>query len=100
MAPPGPAVRLEHVRRSFRGTVALADLSLEVASGQVTVLLGPNGAGKTTALRILTGALTVEAGTVRVLGLDPDSDGDEVRRRTGVVSAKPALYDRLTGWDN
>jgi ABC-2 type transport system ATP-binding protein len=100
MPAPGPAVRLEHVRRSFRGTVALADLNLEVASGQVTVLLGPNGAGKTTALRVLTGALTAEGGSVRVLGLDPASDGDEIRRRTGVVSAKPALYDRLTGRDN
>ena len=100
-SPPAPAaVRLEHVRRAFRGVPALVDLSLEVAAGQVTVLLGPNGAGKTTALRILTGALAVDAGTVRVLGLDPVSDGNEVRRRTGVVSAKPALYDRLTGEDN
>jgi len=80
--------------------VALADLSLEVAAGQVTVLLGPNGAGKTTALRLLTGALSPDSGSIRVLGLDPLSQGDEVRRRTGVVSAKPALYDRLTGWDN
>ncbi len=95
-----PAVHLEHVRRTFRGVVALEDLSLEVGAGQVTVLLGPNGAGKTTALRILTGALEAEAGNVRVLGLDPATDGDEVRRRTGVVSAKPALYDRLTGRDN
>jgi ABC-2 type transport system ATP-binding protein len=94
------AVRLEHVRRTFRGIVALDDLSLEVGAGQVTVLLGPNGAGKTTALRILTGALEAEAGSVRVLGLDPATDGDEVRRRTGVVSAKPALYDRLTGEAN
>ena len=93
-------MRLEHVSRSFRGVVALADLSLEVAAGQVTVLLGPNGAGKTTALRILTGALAVESGHVRVFGLDPAGGGDEVRRRTGVVSAKPALYDRLTGRDN
>ena len=100
MPPPCPAVHLQHVRRSFKGTVALADLSLDVASGQVTVLLGPNGAGKTTALRLMTGALTAEAGTVQVFGLDPDCDGDEIRRRTGVVSAKPALYDRLTGWDN
>jgi len=95
-----PAVRLEHVRRSFRGVLAVADLSLEVAAGKVTVLLGPNGAGKTTALRLLTGALTADSGIVRVLGLDPVTQGDEVRRRTGVVSAKPALYDRLTGWDN
>ena len=80
--------------------VALADLSLDIAAGQVTVLLGPNGAGKTTALRILTGALTPDGGHVRVFGLDPVTEGDEVRRRTGVVSAKPALYDRLTGRDN
>jgi len=88
------------VRRSFRGVVALADLNLDVAAGQVTVLLGPNGAGKTTALRLLTGALAADSGSLQVLGLDPVRDGDEVRRRTGVVSAKPALYDRLTGWDN
>lgn len=88
------------MRRSFRGVVALADLNLHVAAGQVTVLLGPNGAGKTTALRLLTGALAADAGSVRVLGLDPVAEGDEVRRRTGVVSAKPALYDRLSGWDN
>ncbi len=64
------------------------------------MLLGPNGAGKTTALRLLTGALAADSGSVRVLGLDPVAEGEEVRRRTGVVSAKPALYDRLTGWDN
>ena len=95
-----PAVRLEHVSRSFRGVPALVDLNFQVAAGQVTVLLGPNGAGKTTALRLLTGALAADGGTVRVLGLDPVDEGDEVRRRTGVVSAKPALYDRLTGEDN
>ncbi|HEV8114989.1 MAG TPA: ABC transporter ATP-binding protein [Acidimicrobiales bacterium] len=100
MAPPAPTAHVEHARRSFRDVVALADLNLQVAAGEVTVLLGPNGAGKTTALRLLTGALAAETGEVRVFGLDPVSDGDEVRRRTGVVSAKPALYDRLTGWDN
>ena len=61
------------------------------------MLLGPNGAGKTTAIRMITGALAPDAGTVRVFGLDPAVDGEEVRRRCGVVSAKPALYDRLSG---
>ncbi len=99
-APP-PAVELHHVRRSFRGSVALADLSLSVAPATVAVLLGPNGAGKTTAIRLVTGALRADAGTVRTLGVDPTgSDGAEVRRRTGVVTAAPALYDRLTGRDN
>ncbi|MDQ1402807.1 MAG: type transport system ATP-binding protein [Actinomycetota bacterium] len=96
-----PVVVLGHVRRSFGSVVALADLSLEVPAGSVTVLLGPNGAGKTTALRVITGALAPEAGSVSVFGISPSGpDGEHVRLRCGVVSAKPALYDRLTGFDN
>jgi ABC-2 type transport system ATP-binding protein len=94
-------VELVAVRRTFKGTVALSDLSLSVPRGTIAVLLGPNGAGKTTAARMITGALRPEQGTVRTFGLDPNgSDGESVRRRCGVVSAKPALYDRLSGWDN
>jgi ABC-2 type transport system ATP-binding protein len=49
---------------------------------------------------MITGAFAPDAGRVRVFGLDPEVDGDEVRIRCGVVSAKPALYDRLSGLDN
>jgi ABC-2 type transport system ATP-binding protein len=94
-------VELCNVRRAFKTVVALADLSLQVPAGTVTVLLGPNGAGKTTAARIITGALQAEEGSVLTLGFDPcGPHGEEVRRRCGVVAAKPALYDRLTGRDN
>ena len=93
-------VRLEHVRRSFGDVVGLADLSLTAPAGSVTVLLGPNGSGKTTAVRTITGALSPDAGNVAVFGLDPAVDGEAVRRRCGMVSAKPALYDRLSGRDN
>jgi ABC-2 type transport system ATP-binding protein len=96
----GAAVRLDHVRRTFGGAVALADLNLEARAGTVTVMLGPNGAGKTTALRMITGALPPDSGSVRVLGMDPAEAGDQIRSRCGVVSAKPALYDRLSGRDN
>jgi ABC-2 type transport system ATP-binding protein len=96
-----PTVELAHARRTFGSVVALADLSVSVPAGSVTVLLGPNGAGKTTALRVITGALGLDAGGVRVFGLDPaGDDGENVRRRCGVVAAKPALYDRLSGRDN
>ncbi len=103
MAPDtGPAVALSGVRRSFGNVVAVDDLTFEVPRGTVTVLLGPNGAGKTTVVRLVTGALHSHAGAVRTLGLDPDRDdeGTEVRRRCGVVPARPALYDRLSGTDN
>jgi ABC-2 type transport system ATP-binding protein len=95
-----PVVELRDVRRTFGGQVALDGLTFSAPRGTVTVLLGPNGAGKTTAVRMVTGALRAEAGSVRTFGLDPAVDGEAVRRRCGVVAAKPALYDRLSGWDN
>ncbi len=102
--PPAPlaplAMGLHNVSRRFGTVQALDDLTLEAPSGQITVLLGPNGAGKTTAIRMVTGALEPDTGQVSVFGLDPAVDGEEVRRRCGVVSAKPALYDRLSGYDN
>ncbi|MGQ0520826.1 MAG: ABC transporter ATP-binding protein [Actinomycetota bacterium] len=93
-------VELEGVRRSFGAVTALDGLNLRVPAGTVTVLLGPNGAGKTTAVRMITGALPPESGRVEAFGLDPSVEGEAVRRRCGVVSAKSALYDRLSGRDN
>lgn len=93
-------VELVDVTHRFGDNTALSGLSFEVPRHQVTVLLGPNGAGKTTAFRAITGALSPDSGTVRTMGLDPDTEGHLVRPRCGVVSAKPALYDRLSGRDN
>jgi len=97
---PTSTVVLAGVHRSFGDNPALCDLDLAVPEARITVLLGPNGAGKTTAIRIITGALNPDQGAVRVFGLDPNVDGEAVRRRCGVVSAKPSLYDRLSGFDN
>jgi ABC-2 type transport system ATP-binding protein len=100
--PPGAGVvDLAGVQYRFGSGTGLVDLDLSVPGGSITVLVGPNGAGKTTALRVITGALRPHAGVARVFGLDPGGpDGEQVRRRCGVVAAKPALYDRLTGRDN
>jgi ABC-2 type transport system ATP-binding protein len=95
-----PVIVLDAVVKAFGPNLALSDLHLRVPGGEITVLLGPNGAGKTTAIRMITGAFSPDAGTVRVFGLDPAVDGESVRSRCGVVSAKPSLYDRLDGWDN
>jgi ABC-type multidrug transport system ATPase subunit len=93
-------VRLRGVCRRFGDVEALRELDLSVSTGSITVLLGPNGAGKTTAIRMITGALDPDAGEIRVFGVDPADHGQAVRERCGVVSAKPSLYDRLSGWDN
>ena len=94
-------VSIQVASKAFGSVEALGSLTLSVGLGRITVLLGPNGAGKTTAIRMITGALTPDRGEVRVYGIDPAGpEGEEVRRRCGVVSAKPSLYDRLDGFDN
>ena len=97
---PESAIVLTDVLRTFGKVRAVDGLNLNVPVGTVAVLLGPNGAGKMTTIRLITGALRTHGGNISVLGLDPEADGDEVRMRIGVVPPKPALYDRLTGWEN
>ncbi|MEA3502502.1 MAG: ABC transporter ATP-binding protein [Actinomycetota bacterium] len=94
------AIRFGSVSKSFGTVRAVEALDFEAPTGAVTVLLGPNGAGKTTTVRLATGALVADRGNIEVLGLHPKVDGDEVRRRVGIVPPKPAFYDQLTGWEN
>jgi ABC-2 type transport system ATP-binding protein len=87
---------MDHVVHRYGDTVALRDLSLTVAEGEVFSLLGHNGAGKTTTVRIVNGLLAPESGTVRVFGQSPLIDGSAVRRRTAVLTESPTLDERLT----
>jgi ABC-2 type transport system ATP-binding protein len=95
-----PAITTRNLTRRFPSGTALDRLDLEVFPGEVLALLGPNGAGKTTTIRLLNGVLTPNEGSCRVLGLDPASDGHEVRRRTGVLTENAGLDDRLTAREN
>ena len=94
------ALETHDLTRSFRGEVALDGLTLSVEHGEVLALLGPNGAGKTTTVRLLNGILTPDRGGATVLGLDPTTDGNEVRRRTGVLTEHAGLDERLTAREN
>ncbi len=93
--------KVTSVDKRFGKVQALQRLNIDVPKAKITVLLGPNGAGKTTAIRMITGAMSPDSGSVSVFGADPSGpDGESIRRRCGVVSAKPSLYDRLSGRDN
>ena len=98
--PMDSAIRFGSVSKTFGSVRAVESLTFSAPAGAVTVLLGPNGAGKTTTVRLTTGALVADRGDIEVLGLHPKINGDEVRRRVGIVPPKPAFYDQLTGWEN
>jgi ABC-2 type transport system ATP-binding protein len=85
---------------TIQGRTILDSVSLTVRRGEVFGVLGPNGAGKTTTVRLLNGLLKPTLGSARVWGLDPTTQGDAVRRRSGVLTEAPALYERLTAREN
>lgn len=93
-------IETDGLTRQFAGGVGLTDLTIDVAPGEVLALLGPNGAGKTTTVRLLNGVLRPDAGSARVLGLDPANDGNRLRARTGVLTEHAGLDDRLTAREN
>lgn len=91
------ALEFEGIRRAYtKGADVLNGVSFGVEQGQVVGLLGKNGAGKTTLIRIAMGMIEPQAGTVRVLGLDPRADAVEVKRRVGYVAEEQILPPFLT----
>ena len=81
--------------RHFDGRVAVDHLDLEVRNGEVFGLLGPNGAGKTTTVRMLTALIAPTAGTATVAGFRLIDQDMEIRRRVGILTESPGLYERL-----
>jgi ABC-2 type transport system ATP-binding protein len=79
---------------------ALDDISLEVQPGTLAALVGPDGAGKTTLLRLAAGLMTVDAGELKVLGIDVSADPQQVQDRIGYMPQKFGLYEDLTVQEN
>lgn len=94
------AIQTDHLTRRFGERTAVDQVTFTVEAGEVFGLLGPNGAGKTTLVRLLNGVLAASAGEAQVLGYNPHTQGEAMRRHTGVLTETPALYERLTARDN
>ena len=91
-----PALELAGVSRRFGPRAALANLSLQVAGGEIYGLIGPDGAGKTTTLRIAAGLLAPDRGSVRLAGGDPAAG----RERLGYMPQQYSLYGDLSVAEN
>ncbi|MER5636682.1 ABC transporter ATP-binding protein [Kitasatospora sp. NPDC002227] len=87
-----PAVEITGLVKRYGDKTAVDGLELAVPRGAVTAVLGPNGAGKTTTIEICEGYRKADAGTVRVLGLDPVSDARQLKPRVGVMLQSGGVY--------
>ena len=92
-------LEITNANRAFAERLALQDVNLSLAGGEILVLLGANGAGKTTLMRAASGRLQLQSGTVRVAGFDPATD-PAGRKLLGVVPQTIALYPHLTARQN
>jgi ABC-2 type transport system ATP-binding protein len=89
------ALRIDHLRKSFDKPV-LRDLSLTIPPGQLYALLGPNGAGKTTTLRIVTGLLFADGGSVEIFGHNIAREPLVAKAMTAWLPDEPMIYDKLS----
>lgn len=89
-----PALHIQGLSKSF-GRPAVDKLDLTIQQGELYALLGPNGAGKTTTLRMVTGLLAPDAGSVSVFGIDLASEGARAKATMAYLPDDPMLYAKL-----
>jgi len=92
-------ISVERLRKTYGTFVAVEDVSFEVEEGEIFGLLGPNGAGKTTSVECAQGLRVPDAGDIRVLGLEPRTQGSQLRQLVGSQLQESALPGRLKVWE-
>ena len=90
---------MSHLRKLYRSTVAVADVSFEVFEGEIFGLIGPNGAGKSTTMECIEGIRRADGGTTTVLGLDPRKNAHALQNRIGVQLQQAQLQKRIRVWE-
>jgi ABC-2 type transport system ATP-binding protein len=96
---PHPVIQVSGVRKTYKSTVAVDDVSFEVFDGEIFGLIGPNGAGKTTTMECVQGLRTLDRGTISVLGLDPFRDVYALQDRIGAQLQQAQLQKRIKVWE-
>jgi ABC-2 type transport system ATP-binding protein len=91
-------IDIRNVSKSYNGKIrAVDDISLQIRSGEIFGFLGPNGAGKTTTIKLITGILSADEGTIRVSGHDIAADPLAAKQCFGYVPDDPNIFPRLKG---
>src|SRR5688500_19986789 len=95
-----PLIRARELTKKFGEFVAVDGIDFDVAPGEAFGFLGPNGAGKTSTMRMIGCVSPRSAGSLAVLGMDPEADGPPIRARIGVVPQNDTLDTELTVLEN
>ncbi|MFN2341213.1 MAG: ABC transporter ATP-binding protein [Halanaerobium sp.] len=96
-----PIIEINNLGKSFSGFKALQGINLQINKGEIVGLLGPNGAGKTTTLKILTGLLNADQGSIKIMGSRIENKLPTwLKAKIGVVFEESNLYLRLNALDN
>ena len=89
------------VRPDYKVVNAVNDISFSINEGEVIAFIGPNGAGKSTTIKMITGILYPDSGSINVLGIDPQKDRKKLAYKIGTVfGQKEQLWTHLTPYDN
>jgi ABC-2 type transport system ATP-binding protein len=91
-----PFVQVTHLCKSFGPKAAVSDISFSVRRGEIFGYLGPNGAGKSTTLKMISGLLSPDSGSVNIGGFDLQQESLQAKKRMGYVPETGALYEKLT----
>lgn len=96
-----PMIFVDQLAKTYAdGTQAVNGVSFAVEEGEFFGFLGPNGAGKTTTIKIIITLLRKTSGTVRIMGMDLDTQADAIRRVIGYAAQDVGIDDELTGREN
>lgn len=93
-------IQVSAVVKSFGSNRVLDGVNFNVDTGEIVALLGHNGAGKTTLLRMILGLMDCDSGSIKVMGQDPLTVNEDIRKICGVLSEDMGLYESLTVYDN
>lgn len=92
-------IQVKDLRKTYEAVVAIDNISFDVMEGEIFGIVGPNGAGKTTTIECLEGLRKPDQGDLRVLGVNPNKDSQQIKRKTGMQLQDSNLPDHMKVWE-
>lgn len=91
---------VNNLSKKFKNFTAVDNISFQLHSGEILGFLGPNGAGKTTTIKMITGLVKSNSGSITINGYDINKDFEDAMSNVGAIVETPHLYETMTGYEN